>query len=71
MYLRFEDGSVEKVYACLTEGQLGINASNEAYLQLHGLGELDRELYVLSDFDLSEVEICQPELEVQEPSMTG
>lgn len=49
--------------------QLGINASNEAYMQLHGLGEFERELYPLSEFDLSEVEISEPELEVQEPSL--
>ena len=44
MYLRFEDGSVEQVYACQTgdESDLGINASNEAYLQAHGLGEFPR-----------------------------
>ena len=37
MYLRFEDGSVEQVYACQTgdESDLGINASNEVYLQAH------------------------------------
>lgn len=71
MYLRFEDGSMERIYACQVgdEAELGINASNEAYMQLHGLGEFERELYPLSEFDLSEVEICEPELEVQEPSL--
>ena len=65
MYLRFEDGSVEQVYAWQTgdESDLGINASNEAYLQAHGLGEFPQELYPLSEFDLSEVEICEPEME--------
>ena len=73
MYLRFEDGSVEQVYTWQTgdENDLGINASNEAYLQAHGLGEFPQELYPLSEFDLSEVEICEPELELRQLGMTG
>ena len=73
MYLRFEDGSVEQVYAWQTgdESDLGINASNEAYLQAHGLGDFPHELYPLSEFDLSEVEICEPELELRQPDMMG
>ena len=44
MYLRFEDGSVEQVYAWQTgdESDLGINASNEAYLQLTVWGSFPR-----------------------------
>ena len=55
MYLRFEDGSVEQVYAWQTgdENDLGINASNEAYLQAHGLGEFPQELYPLSEFGMT------------------
>ena len=73
MYLRFEDGSVEQVYAWQTgdESDLGINASNEAYLQAHGLGEFPQDLYPLSEFDLSEVEICEPEMELRQPGMMG
>ena len=73
MYLRFEDGSVEQVYAWQTgdESDLGINASNEAYLQAHGLGEFPQELYPLSEFDLSEVEICEPEMEPWQLGMMG
>lgn len=66
MYLRFSDGSVEKVYVCSdgSDGEiLGINASNEAYMQAHGLDEFYREYYPLTNFNLSEVEICEPELE--------
>lgn len=72
MFLRFEDGSVEQVYACQTgdESDLGINASNVAYLQAHGLGG-PQELYPLSEFDLSEVEICEPELELRQLGMMG
>ena len=73
MYLQFEDGSVELVYACQTgdESDLGINASNEVYLQAHGLGEFSQELYPLSEFALSEVEVCEPELELRQPDMMG
>ena len=73
MYLQFEDGSVEQVYAWQTgdESDLGINASNEVYLQAHGLGEFSQELYPLSEVDLSEVEVCEPELELRQPGMMG
>lgn len=65
MFLRLEGGLVEKIYDTIdTEGNpdLGINASNDAYLERHGLGEYDREFYPLSDFSLRGAEICQPEL---------
>ena len=57
MYLRFEDGSVEQVYAWQTgdESDLGI----------------PQELYPLSEFDLSEVEICEPEMEPWQLGMMG
>lgn len=73
MFLRFEDGSVEQVYAWQTgdESDFGINASNLAYLQAHGFGEFLQGLYPLSEFDLSEVEICEPELELRQPGMMG
>ena len=44
MYLQFEDGSVELVYACQTgdESDLGINASNEAIYRLTVWGSFPR-----------------------------
>lgn len=66
MYLRFADGSIEKVYVCSDgyDGEtLGINASNEAYMQANGLDEYYREFYPLSNFNMNEVEICEPELQ--------
>ena len=71
-YLRFSDGSIEKIYDCTDaygEGDLGINASNEAYMQTQGLGECDREFYSLSNFNLQETELCEPE-EVQSDATT-
>lgn len=65
MFLRLEGGSVEKIYDTVdTYGNpdLGVNASNNAYLQRYGLGECDREFYPLSQFSLREAEICQPEM---------
>lgn len=44
----------EKVYAC-GEGDLGINASNEAYLKNHP--DARTEYYLLSNFDLNDIEI--------------
>lgn len=51
MHLRMEDGSVEKVHAVLNafnEEDLGINASNEAFLENHP--DCPREYYLLSNF---------------------
>lgn len=65
MFLRFEDGSIERVYE--SKGGLGINASNEEYLRAHGLCEYDREIYLLSNFSPSKISICGPdEVEEQE-----
>lgn len=66
MFLRFEDGLVEKIYDTVdADGNpdLGINASNDAYLKRHGLGEYDREFYPLGQFSLRDAEICEPEQE--------
>ena len=64
MYLCLENGSIEKVYVC-SDGNggetLGINASNEKYMQAHGMTEADREFYPLSAFNLREAELCEPE----------
>lgn len=60
MTLRMDDGSLEKVYDTVDaygDPDLGINASNEAYLARHGLGEMDREFYSLCNFDLTKAEI--------------
>ena len=65
MHLKMEDGSVELVYAT-DDGHgnpdLGINASNEAYLARHP--EADREFYSLSNFDISTAEIIDDGQEV-------
>lgn len=66
MFLRFEGGLVEKIYDTVdADGvpDLGVNASNDAYLKRHGLGEYDREFYPLSQFSLRDAEICEPEQE--------
>ena len=67
MFLRFGDGSVEMVYATEQDGQedLGVQATNEAYIRRHDVGEFEREFYPLSEFDLQEVEIYEPELAMQ------
>ena len=58
MHIKMEDGSVELVYAT-DDGHgnpdLGINASNKAYLARHP--EADREFYSLCNFDMSKTEI--------------
>lgn len=66
MFLRMEDGSIEKVYACSSQDgadDLGINANNEAFLRNHypGCEDAYRKFYSLSDFRLSSTEIYQPE----------
>ncbi len=58
MLLRFEDGSIERVYETAGssgETDLGINASNESYLRAHP--EAQREYYSLSNFKSSTFEI--------------
>lgn len=75
MYLRFPSGTVEKIYATQdAEGNpdLGINASNDAYMRLHGLTEADREFYPLSSIDLYGTEVCEPEqaMNESEPSLS-
>lgn len=67
MFLRFGDGSIEMVYATEQDGQedLGVQATNAAYIHRHGLGEFGREYYPLSEFDLQEVEIYETELAMQ------
>ncbi len=58
MHIRMEDGSVEEVFATTDaygNEDLGINASNEAYLELHPFSP--REYYPLSNFNLHHVQI--------------
>lgn len=67
MFLLMEDGAVEKVYATSDqEGNpdLGVNASNEAFLRRHypDCGDSYREYYPLSAFNWRKADICQPEL---------
>lgn len=75
MYLRFPSGTVEKIYASQdAEGNpdLGINASNDAYMRRHGLTEADREFYPLSSIDLYGTEVCEQEqaMNESEPSLS-
>ena len=58
LHLKMEDGSVELVYAtddAYGNPDLGINASNEAYLEAHPFAS--REYYSLCNFDMSKTEI--------------
>ena len=58
MTIRMEEGSLEKVYATSdADGNesLGINASNEAYLESHPCAA--REYYSLTNFNLNKTEI--------------
>ena len=62
MTILMEDGSTETVYETVDEygrHDLGINASNEVYLQRHP--DEDREYYPLSNFNTQRIEICQTE----------
>lgn len=75
MFLMMGSGQPEKVYATMDaygNPDLGINASNEAYLRRHypGLEEYYREFYPLSNFNLQEVEICQPDQELKSPGLS-
>ena len=69
MMLLFSDGTYEKVYATVTpygDDDLGINASNEDYLRAHGLGEMDREYYSLSNFSAKDMLIVSEPAIAQE-----
>lgn len=66
MQLRFPDGSVEKVYATMdSEGKpdLGINASNEAYMRNHGVPEAEREFYSLASVGVRDAEVCEQKIQ--------
>ncbi len=72
MHIRFPDGTVEKIYATQdADGNpdLGLNASNDAYMRNHGIPEAEREFYSLSSIDLRGVEICEP-TEDMAPTLT-
>lgn len=59
MTIRMEDGSLELVYETddgYGNHDLGINATNEAFLERHP--DWDREFYSLSMFNMKGVEIC-------------
>ena len=58
MTIQMADGSHELVYDtqdAYGNADLGINASNEEYLERHPCAS--REYYSLSNFDMSEVEV--------------
>jgi len=72
MMVRLSDGTVERVYKTVDESgndDLGINASNAEYLLAHGLSEVDREYYPLSQFPQNEFEIIKPPLEKKKDSI--
>lgn len=65
MMLRFSDGSIEKVYETTNlngDADLGINASNEAYMKAHGIPEEYREYYSLDNFSRDEIEIIHEQV---------
>ena len=71
MTLRMADGSEELVYDTTDaygNPDLGINASNEEYLERHPYAS--REYYSLCNFDMSEVEIIEQK-EASELTMGG
>lgn len=71
MTLRMADGSEELVYDTTDaygNPDLGINASNEDYLERHPYAS--REYYSLCNFDMSEVEIIEQK-ESSELTMGG
>lgn len=55
MKIRHDDGDIERIYAT-ADDDLGVNASNEAWLERHGG---NRELYPLYQFDMKEWEIVK------------
>ena len=71
MTLRMADGSEELVYDTTDaygNPDLGINASNEEFLERHPYAS--REYYSLCNFDMSEVEIIEQK-ESSELTMGG
>ena len=71
MDIRMADGSLERVYETTDaygNPDLGINASNEEYLERHP--SASREYYSLCNFDMSEVEIVD-QMELPGMSMGG
>ncbi len=60
MKIRFEDGEIETVHRTVSQfgyEDLGVNASNEAYLVLHPTA--DREYYSLSNWRADSIEIVE------------
>ena len=55
MKIRHDDGDIERIYTT-EDDDLGVNASNEAWLERHGG---NRELYPLYQFDMKEWEIVK------------
>ena len=71
MDIRMADGSIEQVYETTDaygNPDLGINASNEEYLERHPYAS--REYYSLCNFDMSKVEIVE-QTELPGMSMGG
>lgn len=66
MKILMSDGSVEMVYDTVDaygNPNLGINASNEAFLELHP--NWAREYYSLGMFKMSDIEVCPSEQEIR------
>lgn len=55
--IRIGDGDLERVYSCINDfgDDLGINASNEAYLKAHP--DAVREYYSLNNFSCDIIEV--------------
>ena len=65
MKILMDDGSVEEVFDTMDQygkPDLGINASNEDFMQRHNIPEEEREYYSLSNFSAARIEII-PEKE--------
>lgn len=59
MTLKHDDGETELVYACQDDDgvpDLGFNASNEAFMERHGVA---RQIYPLYQFNLKEWEVVK------------
>lgn len=68
MTIRMEDGSLELVYDTTDSygnPDLGINASNEEYLERNPCA--CREFYSLSNFDMRYTEVVDEQTQAEEP----
>lgn len=59
MVIKHDSGDVEKVYPNWDGDDLGVNATNEQFFENHPNVDMRRQIYPLSQFDLSEWEIVE------------